>query len=321
MAFFFLPFTNFTDPYCRLYITKKDITKENLLIKLMQNECIKSETIFTMTGDLFKIWPKIKPGLYEIKKNENLFSIIRMFRNNKQKPVDLIITKLRTPDQLAAMIGRKFECDSIRFSQYISDTNFTQTYHLHSNQLFFITHPNTYTYYWSASPEDILQKLYTYHQDFWDKKRMLKAKTLGLTPLEVTTLASIVEEETLVNEEKSVIAGVYMNRLRKKMPLGADPTVKFATGDFTLKRIFIKHIKETAGSPYNTYTHTGLPPGPICTPMDNTIDAVLNASRHEFLFFCAAPDYSGRHKFAITDKQHLQNAKEYQNWLNQKGIR
>jgi UPF0755 protein len=166
-----------------------------------------------------------------------------------------------------------------------------------------------------------MSKLYAYHTRFWTKERIGKAAQLKLTPLEITTLASIVEEETLVAKEKPVIAGVYINRLRRGMALGADPTVKFATGNFMLKRILLKHIRETAASPYNTYAHTGLPPGPICTPMDETIDAVLNAVSHEYLYFCAAPGYSGTHNFARNDREHLRNANAYQEWLDKEGIR
>jgi UPF0755 protein len=317
----FLPFTSFTSSSFNLFIRTGETSKEQVIDNLSIHSCIKSERLFIITGDLFKIWPKIKPGKYEIKKHQNLFQLIRMFRNSRQAPINLVITKLRTPDQLAGLVGRKFECDSLQFFEYISGSDITQTYHIKPTELFFITHPNTYTFYWSSSPKEILKKIYNYHHLFWNASRLAKASALGLSPLEITTLASIVDEETLQAEEKSVIAGVYLNRMKKGMPLGADPTIKFATGDFALKRILQKHIKETAKSPYNTYTNKGLPPGPICTPMDETIDAVLNAAKHDYLFFCAAPGFQGRHKFAKSDKEHLLNANAYQRWLNTEGIR
>jgi UPF0755 protein len=317
----FAPFTRFTENSTYIYIRTGETSSALVIKNLEDNQCIKQAKLFRFTADILNIWPRIKPGKYEIKKNQSLFHIIRTLRNNQQTPVNLVITKLRTPNQLAALIEKKFECDSLKFIRYINDSNFNQTYQISATQLLFIAHPNTYTYYWAASPEALIKKLFVYHQQFWNTVRMKKARNLGLMPLEITTLASIVDEETLANEEKPIIAGVYLNRLKKSMPLGADPTVKFATGDFQLKRILLKHIKETATSPYNTYTNKGLPPGPICTPMDETIDAVLNATAHEFLFFCAAPGYTGRHNFAATDKEHLKNARAYQSWLNEKGIR
>lgn len=317
----FLPFTSFTSDSYYLFIRTGETSKEQIVSHFKKNECIKSVAIFSILGDVFEIWPKIKPGKYEIQKNQNLFQTIRMFRNNRQFPINLVITKLRTPDQLAGLVGRKFECDSLQFIEYISGSDITKTYHIKNNELFFITHPNTYTFFWSVSPKEILKKIYSYHNQFWNNSRLTKARELGLSPQEITTLASIVDEETLVLEEKSVIAGVYINRLNKGMPLGADPTIKFAVGDFKLKRILLKHINETAKSPYNTYTNKGLPPGPICTPMEETIDAVLNAAKHNYLFFCAAPGFSGKHLFATNDKEHLQNANAYQRWLNTEGIR
>jgi UPF0755 protein len=321
LGIFFLPFTSFPSSSYNLYIRTGETSKEKVVNNLSIHSCIKNESIFIITGDLFKIWPKIKPGKYEIQKHQNLFQLIRMFRNNRQTPVNLVITKLRTSNQLAGLVGRKFECDSIQFFKYISGSEIKKKYNINSAEIFFITHPNTYTFYWSASPKEILKKIYNYHHQFWNDSRLAKASTLGLSPLEITTLASIVDEETLQVDEKSVIAGVYINRLKKGMPLGADPTIKFATGNFALKRILQKHIKETANSPYNTYINKGLPPGPICTPMDETIDAVLNATKHDYLFFCAAPGYQGKHKFAKSDKEHLQNANAYQRWLNTEGIR
>jgi UPF0755 protein len=244
-----------------------------------------------------------------------------MLRNHQQASVNLVITKLRTTGNLAGLVSKKFECDSADFLRFLGKETSLEKYEVDKEKILFIVHPNTYTLYWNASPEDILKKIYDYHQDFWNEERKAKAEALGLTPLQVTSLASIVEEETLVNQEKPVIARVYLNRLNKNMPLGADPTVKFATGNFELKRILLKHIRETAQSPYNTYTNKGLPPSPICTPQDATIDAVLNPDDNEYLFFCAAPGYKGTHKFAVTDKEHLENARTYQQWLNEEGIR
>ena len=312
----FAPFTRFTENSTYIYIRTGETSSALVIKNLEDNQCIKQAKLFRFTADILNIWPRIKPGKYEIKKNQSLFHIIRTLRNNQQTPVNLVITKLRTPNQLAALIEKKFECDSLKFIRYINDSNFNQTYQISATQLLFIAHPNTYTYYWAASPEALIKKLFVYHQQFWNTVRMKKARNLGLMPLEITTLASIVDEETLANEEKPIIAGVYLNRLKKSMPLGADPTVKFATGDFQLKRILLKHIKETATSPYNTYTNKGLPPGPICTPLPATIDIILNAPNTNYLYFVAKSDFSGMHHFSPTYEEHNRYAIEYQKALD-----
>jgi UPF0755 protein len=317
----FGPCTKFKENQHYLYIRTGQTSKEKILELLIRENTINNIESFEWIGNFIQLWPEISPGKYEIKKGYSLFKIVRMLRNHQQSPVNMVITKIRIPQQMASIIDNKFECDSSGFTNYIQSAECTKRFGIDYQRLLFIVHPNTYTYYWNNNPEAILNKMYIYHQKFWNEERIAKAKQLGLTPLEATTLASIVEEETLREDEKPVIARVYLNRLNKRMPLGADPTVKYATGDFSLRRILLKHINGTAQSPYNTYKHIGLPPGPICTPQDATIDAVLNPDENNYLFFCAAPGYNGRHKFAETDKAHLLNARAYQQWLNEEGIR
>ncbi|MBU6157971.1 MAG: endolytic transglycosylase MltG [Bacteroidetes bacterium] len=319
--FCFIPFTKLDKKSSFLYLRTGQTSPDEVVETLTKGNFIQQPLLFKISANLMGLWPSIRPGKYEIQKQYSLLDIIRLLRNHRQSPVDLVITKLRTPAQLASLIGRKMECDSVRFIQYIQDSTLMKRFGIDGERLLFITHPNTYTYYWNADPETLIEKMYQYHHSFWNTVRVDKAKKLGLNPLEITTLASIVEEETLNEAEKPLIASVYINRLRKQMPLGADPTVKFATGNFALKRILFKHIEETAASPYNTYKNKGLPPGPICTPQESTIEAVLNAKETDYLFFCAAPGFTGTHNFAKNDKEHLKNAKSYQQWLNTEGIR
>ena len=171
--------------------------------------------------------------------------------------------------------------------------------------------PNTYSFYWTATVTKIFDKLKAEQENFWDKNnRLQKAETLGFTPTQVYTIASIVEEETNKQDEKGNIASVYINRYHKGMPLGADPTVKFALKDFSLKRIYNKHLQVV--SPFNTYRNRGLPPGPICTPSAKTIDAVLDAPKTDYIFFVAKSDFSGYHTFTTNYTDHLRVAKEYQ---------
>lgn len=176
--------------------------------------------------------------------------------------------------------------------------------------------PNTYEIYWNSSPSDFMRRMAKESNAFWTDSRIDNAKLLGLSKEEVITIASIVEEETNDNEEKPTMASVYINRLKQGMALGADPTIKFAIGDFSIRRVTFKHISSTANSPYNTYRNKGLPPGPICTPSISSIDAVLKAKKTDYLYFCAKADFSGSHSFASTAEEHFENARKYRKALD-----
>ncbi len=307
------------NPY--LYIRTDAATKAAVLQSLKDSSLITRIKAFKWLGDQLNIWQKLKPGKYEIKGNESVFSLARKLRNNQQVQVNLIITKLRTKNDFAQLVGRRFETDADAFLQYISNSDSIKQFGLDTNTIMSLVIPDTYSYYWSTSPKRILQKLEQQHQKFWTAERKTKAAALGLSPQQVYILASIVEEETLRNDEKPIISSVYLNRLKKGMYLGADPTVKFAVGDFSLKRIYFGHINSTASNPYNTYKNKGLPPGPICTPQAVTIDAVLNTKPTNYLFFCAKPDGNGYHAFAENETDHFKNAKAYQDWLNKRQIK
>jgi UPF0755 protein len=299
-----------------LYIRTGQANKEAVIKSLKDSSLINHIGAFGWLGDRLNIWQKLKPGKYAISNNESVFSLVRKLRNNRQEQVNLTITKLRTKNDFAQLVGRKFETDADEFLQYIQNTDSLRHFGVDTNTIMTLVLPDTYTYYWSTSPKRILQKLQQQHEKFWTAERKNKATALGLTTQQIYTLASIVEEETLRNDEKPIISSVYLNRLRKGMYLGADPTVKFAVGDFKLKRIYFGHINSTAANPYNTYKNKGLPPGPICTPQAVTIDAVLNTQTTKYLFFCAKPNGNGYHAFAENETDHFKNAKAYQDWLN-----
>ncbi len=256
----------------------------------------------------------VKAGHYEITKGMSIYSILKMLKNGRQTPVNLVITKLRTKEDLANLVSRKFECDSLTFLNFLNQEDSAKKYGLDTNTIMTAVLPNTYTYFWSTSPEKIFIKLYNAYNSFWTQDRKQLAAQKGLTPQTAYILASIIEEETNKNDEKGNMASVYLNRMAKGMKLGADPTVKFALRDFSLKRIYNKHL--AVESPYNTYKVNGLPPGPICTPSAITIDAVLNAPKTDYLFFVAKSDFSGYHSFAATYEEHLKYAKEYQQALD-----
>lgn len=256
----------------------------------------------------------VKAGKYKIKNGTSIYKLMKMLRSGNQVPVNLLITKLRTKEDLAKRISRYFEVDSLTVINFLNNKDSMLVFDVDTNNVLTIVIPNTYTYTWTTPVTGILKKLYQEEQKFWTGERLEKAKRLQLTPKEVYTLASIVEEETNMQDDKGKVASVYINRMRKGMKLAADPTVKFAMQDFGLKRIYHKHLE--FDSPFNTYKYSGLPPGPICTPSIKTLDAVLDAPETDFIFFVARADFSGYSDFASTYAQHLIYAKAYQQALD-----
>lgn len=256
----------------------------------------------------------IKPGRYKISENMSILSLVRMLRAGNQTPVNLVITRIRTRDDLAMRIGNNFEPGQEVMRNFLNNSDTLAHYGLDTNTVMTAVIPNTYSLNWNTSPSRIFRKLFYEQEKFWTAERRQKAARLGLSEKEVYTIASIVEEETNASEDKGKIASVYLNRLRKGMRLAADPTVKFALKDFGLKRVLNVHTRFV--SPFNTYVVSGLPPGPICSPSIKTIDAVLDSPETDFLFFVARADFSGFSDFSSTYEQHLIYAKAYQNALD-----
>jgi UPF0755 protein len=281
---------------------------------LIKNNMISSGFWFDKIADFADYPQKVKAGKYKIQDRMSLYHLVKMLRSGKQVPVNLVITKLRTKEDLAKKIATLFETDSLKAINFLNNNDSLQQFDVDSNTVMTDVIPDTYTYTWNTSMKNIFKKLHEQEQKFWNRQRLEKAERLQLTPKQVYTLASIVEEETNKMEDKGKIASVYMNRLKKGMKLAADPTVKFAMKDFGLKRIYEKYLQFP--SPYNTYLNTGLPPGPICTPSVKTIDAVLDAPDTDYLFFVARPDFSGYSDFASTYQQHQVYAKAYQQALD-----
>jgi UPF0755 protein len=261
----------------------------------------------------------VRSGKYKITKGMSNFSIVRLLRSGKQTPVKIVINKLRTKQDFINLIATNLEADSNVLNHIAADTVYLAQYGLDPNTFMCAIMPNTYEFYWDVSAEKVFQKIAKSYVVFWTDERKQKAQHLGLTPQKIIIVASIVEEETNKNDEKSTIASVYLNRIKKGMKLQADPTARFAYGDFTIKRI--TSVQTNFVSPYNTYQVTGLPPGPICTPSEKSIDAVLNAAKTDYIFFCAKEDFSGYHNFAATSAQHAHNAQLYHDALNARGIR
>lgn len=261
----------------------------------------------------------VRSGKYKITKGMSNFSIVRLLRSGKQTPVKIVINKLRTQQEFVNLIATNLEADSNVLRHIMGDTVYLAQYGLDPNTFMCAIMPNTYEFYWDVSAEKVFQKIAKTYVAFWTDERKQKAEALGLSPQKVIIVASIVDEETNKNDEKPTIASVYLNRIKKGMKLQADPTARFAYGDFTIKRITSVHTSFV--SPYNTYQVTGLPPGPICTPSEKSIDAVLNAEKTDYIYFCAKEDFSGYHNFAATSAQHAHNAQLYHDALNARGIK
>ncbi|MFZ5430715.1 MAG: endolytic transglycosylase MltG [Bacteroidota bacterium] len=295
----------------------RDATYEVVTDSLLKNDVLYNPKAFKWVSNKKEYPSLIKPGRYLLKKGMNTNELVNMLRAGQQSPVNVTFNNVRFPEQLAGIIARYLEADSTSLMAVLAPENapkfgFTpETY-----RAMFI--PNTYQFFWTATPEEFADRMKKEYDRFWNEQRRQKAEALGLTPVEVATLAAIVQEETIKEDEKPRVAGVYINRLRRSMPLQADPTVKFAVGDFTLQRILFAHLE--IDSPYNTYKHAGLPPGPITFPEISSIDAVLNFEQHNYLYFCAKDDFSGYHAFARTHAEHNRNAERWRRALNERKI-
>lgn len=292
-----------------LYI-KTGSSYNDVKLQLSEQHVLNSFFYFDIICKQVGYTDHIRPGRYDIPNGSNIISLIRKLKSGNQEPVRLVINKLRTKEDLAGKIGRNFEADSAAAITFLTSNDSLSPYQLDTNTVMTVIVPNSYLIWWNGSFRKIFDRLKKQHDYFWEGERTAKAQKKGFTPEQIYTIASIVEEETNISSDKGKIASVYFNRLSKKMKLEADPTVKYAMRNFELKRILHGHLLYP--SAYNTYYQTGLPPGPICTPSINTIDAVLDAPQTDFIFFVAKPDFSGYSNFAATYSEHLAYAKAYQ---------
>jgi len=286
---------------------------------LSENGLLINTNSFEWLAKQKKYDTNIKPGRYKIDRALNNNELVNLLRSGNQDPIRLTFNNIRTKEELAGKIGSQIEADSISIISYISDVMFQQKLELTDENVACIFLPNTYEFYWNTSAEDFVSRMLKEYSIFWNSNRKEKAARLNLNYYQVSILASIVEkEQNIRKDERPIIAGLYLNRIKKGMKLESDPTLVFAIGDFSIKRVLNKDKK--IDSPYNTYKHKGLPPGPICIPSINSIDAVLNASSHDYIFMCAKADFSGYHNFAKTYTKHKINARKYRKALNKQGI-
>ena len=260
----------------------------------------------------------VRTGHYQIEKNIGNLQLLRRLRGGMQSPVKLTIPLVRTKERLAAELGHRLMLDSAELTEIFTDSAQCARWGTDTANIIGMFIPNTHEIYWNISADKLMARIQKEYNAFWTPQRCELARQSGLSPAEVSTLASIVDEETANNDEKPLIAGMYLNRLAAGMPLQADPTVKFALNDFSLRRIYTKLT--LIDHPYNTYRHTGLPPGPIRVASVKGIEAVLHHAQHDFLYMCAKEDFSGTHNFARTYAEHLKNARRYTEALNARDI-
>lgn len=260
----------------------------------------------------------IRTGRYAIEPSDGAITVFRRLKSGRQTSMSIVVPEVRTMDRLAGVLSHKLMLDSATIAEALTSEETCKHMGYDTCTIAAMFVPNTYDVYWNMSIEDLLERMKKEHDRFWKGDREAKAAKMQLTPVEVATIASIIDEETSNNAEKPMIAGMYLNRLKAGMPLQADPTIKFALKQFELKRIYNKLL--TTDSPYNTYQHQGLPPGPIKIASIKGIDAVLNYIDHNYLYMCAKEDFSGTHNFAHTYQEHLKNAAKYTKALNARGI-
>lgn len=289
-----------------------------VLGQLEAQQVLKDVGSFERIAKIRKYDRLVKPGRYEIKPGTTNWKLVEKLRAGDQDQMKLRIGSHRTLDEVAGDIAGQVDIDSASLSDRLQDADFLQGYGVEPISVRNLLIPNTYFVYWTITTEELFRKLKDYHDDFWSGARKAKAEALGMTPHQVVTLASIVQAETYMVDERPIVAGLYLNRIRQGIPLQADPTLIFAAGDFSIKRVL--NVHKEIDSPYNTYKHTGLPPGPINNPEISAIDAVLSPDDNDYIYMCAKADFSGHHNFAKTLAQHNQNAKEYQAALNKQKV-
>ncbi|MFA7492133.1 MAG: endolytic transglycosylase MltG [Proteiniphilum sp.] len=291
---------------------------EKVVNQLKEEASLPSEQLFRLLAERMNYPNRVKSGRYAIEDGMTMPDVIRRLRSGTQSPVNLTFNNIRITENLAGRISQQLMMDSLSLLNALNDSANTKKFGFDEYTFVAMFIPNTYEVYWDTSIDNLLSRMKREYDLFWNEERKGKAEKIGLTPLQASTLASIVEEEATYADEYPIVAGLYLNRLHRGMRLEADPTVKFAIGDFGLRRILFRHLE--IESPYNTYKNSGLPPGPIRIPSIQAIEATLSPQQHRYLFMCAKDDLSGRHNFATTHAEHARNAAAYQKALNARGI-
>jgi UPF0755 protein len=280
---------------------------------------VKDTTTFNWAAHNMKYVDHVKPGKYRLKSGMSNHALVRMLQLGEQEPVDLSFHTFRTKEQFAVFLSNKLETDSTTFLRYLDSAQFVQQYGFNTDNAFVMILPDSYQFNWNVTPAKFFKHMYTHYQNFWTPERKQKAAEINLSPIQVSILAAIVDAEALHDDEMPTIAGLYLNRLKMGMKLESDPTVIFAMHDFTIHRVLNRYLLNP--SPYNTYAHTGLPPGPVMMPSVNAVNSVLDYKKNDYLYMVAKDDFSGYHNFATNHAEHMVNAHKFQQALNERNIK
>lgn len=296
------------------FVIPKDATFRSVQDTLYKYDIVQDMVSFSFLAKLMNYTEAIKPGLYNISTDMTNIDAVRLLRAGNQVASKLTFSHARLVEELYEPVTRYTEIDSRDFKTALDDYIATNTDGFNKQTIIAMFIPNTYQVYYTISPENLVKKINSEYHRFWNEDNLAKADEIGLTPIEVSALASIVQAEVIMRDESKIIAGLYMNRLKQGIPLQADPTLVFAVGDYTLKRVLNEH--KEVDSPYNTYKNKGLPPGPINMPTIHSLKAVLNYASHDYIFMCAKEDFSGYHNFTASLREHNENARRYQRQLS-----
>ena len=297
----------------RLLVIAPGSTYRKVQEDLGRGRFVNDMVSFSFLARLYHYDKMVKPGRYHLKSNMTNLQAIKLLRAGVQEPVNVTFTHVRLASELGERLTKNLAITAEEFYDALDHFIATNAHGFNKDNILCMFLPNTYEVYYNVSPDELIGRMLREYQAFWSEDRKAKATAMGLSPIEVSILASIVQAETIKADEAPVVAGLYLNRLKKDIALQADPTLVYAVGDFSLKRVLNEH--KEIDSPYNTYKHTGLPPGPINMPQIASIDAVLNAQSHNYLYMCAKEDFSGYHNFSSTLSQHLTFARNYQRAL------
>ena len=300
------------------FVIDKNDNYDSVRNHLYDMDIIQDAVSFSFVAKVLGYQKLVKPGVYQLEPEMTNLQTVRMLRAGAQVPVQITFNNVRLKEELAEKITSTIGLSADEVLGLLNNDAFLKEYGFNSENASAMFIPDTYEVYWTISAKALFQKMFEQHKRFWNVSRRAKAAALGLSPVEVSVLASIVQAESIKADESPIIAGLYLNRLERNIALQADPTLVFAVGDFTIQRVLNVHKK--VDSPYNTYRYKGLPPGPINMPTIATLDAVLNHENHNYIYMCAKEDFSGYHRFARTLSEHNKNARLFQNAMNQRKI-
>lgn len=302
------------------FYLKSNSSFDDVVDALVEDKIVSNKAKFAWMADLRNLKGNIYPGRYSLNSDMTWTELVLYLRQGKIDEVKVTFNNVRTLAQLAEKVSKQIEASEDDLLEALTNEEIIAERGYEKEVFLAVFIPDSYKMYWNSSAKDFIDRMLKEYKKFWTKRRLNKAKNLKLSPVEVSILASIVQsEQNKFPDEWPIIAGLYLNRLKKGMKLQSDPTVVYAWGDFSIRRVWNKHL--TINSPYNTYRFYGLPPGPIRVPASGVIDAVLNYQKHNYIYMCANPKIGGKHAFAVSLKQHNANAKIYREFMQKKKIR